>query len=48
VAGAGGDPYNTLGAGAIPECNYYRAACPRHRRVLIRIHIERVGPLRQG
>jgi PPOX class probable F420-dependent enzyme len=35
-------------AGEHPEWDAYRAAMQRERRVLLRIQIERVGPLQQG
>jgi PPOX class probable F420-dependent enzyme len=40
--------YYRLVAGEHPDWDDYRAAMERDRRVLIRIRIDRVGPLRQG
>jgi PPOX class probable F420-dependent enzyme len=40
--------YYRLIAGEHPDWDDYRAAMARDRRVLLRIHIERVGPNRSG
>jgi PPOX class probable F420-dependent enzyme len=40
--------YYRLVAGEHPDWDDYRAAMERERRVLLRIHIERVGPTRSG
>jgi PPOX class probable F420-dependent enzyme len=40
--------YYRLAAGEHPDWDDYRAAMQRDRRVLLRIQIERVGPLTQG
>jgi len=40
--------YYRLVAGEHPDWADYRAAMQRERRVLLRIHPDRVGPLRQG
>ena len=40
--------YYRLVAGEHPDWDDYRTAMQREQRVLIRIQIERVGPLRQG
>ena len=40
--------YYRLVAGEHPNWDEYRAAMQRERRVLLRIHIERVGPVRSG
>jgi PPOX class probable F420-dependent enzyme len=40
--------YYQLVAGEHPDWDDYRSAMQRERRVLLRIQIDRVGPLRQG
>ena len=40
--------YYQLVAGEHPDWNEYRNAMERDRRVLLRIHIDRVGPNRSG
>jgi PPOX class probable F420-dependent enzyme len=40
--------YYRLAAGEHPDWDDYRAAMVRDRRVLLRIHIDRVGPKRAG
>jgi PPOX class probable F420-dependent enzyme len=40
--------YYKLVSGEHPDWDDYRAAMQRDRRVLIRIQIDRIGPLRQG
>ena len=40
--------YYRLIAGEHPDWADYRAAMERERRVLLRLHVERVGPTRQG
>jgi len=40
--------YYRLIAGEHPDWDDYRAAMERERRVLLRLHVERVGPTRQG
>jgi len=40
--------YYQLVAGEHPDWEEYRSAMQRDRRVLVRIRIDRVGPLRQG
>lgn len=40
--------YYRLVAGEHPDWDDYRSAMERDRRVLLRLHIERVGPSREG
>ena len=40
--------YYQLVAGEHPDWDEYRKAMERERRVLLRIHIDRVGPNRAG
>jgi hypothetical protein len=40
--------YYRLVAGEHPDWDDYRQAMQRDRRVLLRIHVERVGPSRSG
>ena len=40
--------YYRLISGEHPDWDDYRAAMERERRVLLRLHIERAGPTRQG